>query len=133
MAKMNARTPISANLPIEAAIALYDQAGAALQVESFMGAAKDSVIEDLCDGKSVGHQKFWLRDVLDSAIEENSAGEIHTLGEMFSGEIDAYALTQYRQRLVESFVDRNSKLIEDRAEELAEQAEEDAQLWKDEE
>ena len=127
---MNARTPISANLPIEAAIALYDQAGAALQVESFMGAARDSVIEDLCDGKNVG--KFWLRDVIDSAIEENSAGEIHTLGEMFSGEIDAYALTQYRQRLVEAFVDRNSKLIEDRAGELAEQAEEDAQLWRDE-
>jgi len=129
--------PIPSAIPVEAALALYDSADLSLNVESFMGAARDELISDLCDGKQVGWQKLWLRDVLDSEIDRNSAMCVHSLAEMFSGlasvrgDDAADRMTDFQNYInecVTAFVDRNEKLIEDRATLLAEQADEAAEL-----
>lgn len=120
---MNDRATVSSWTPAEIAGPMHDAADHALNVESFMGAARDAVIEDLCDGKIVG--AFWLADVIDSAFQYPA--ECRELAAQFIGEITPYEITQYRNAMVAAFVDRNAKLIEDRATKLAEEAQEAAE------
>lgn len=118
---------ISSAIPVEAALALYDQADVSLNVESFMGAARDAVIFDLIEGKKV--DRFRLIDVLDSELNYRYSVELANIADLLLADSDERH--SYTERLVTSFVDRNVKLVEDRAQDLAEQAEEDAK-WEDE-
>jgi hypothetical protein len=116
------------NTSVERAEVLFDLAIKELNPEPFMGAARDEIIEELCNGEKV--DRFRLVDVLDCELNERYSVEISRIADLLLCDDDERE--QYKQRLVSSFVDSNVRLIEDRAQQLAEAAEDDAELWRDE-
>ncbi len=113
---------IPSAIPVEAALAMYDAADVSLNTEAFMGAARDEVISDLMDGQKV--DRFRFIDVLDSALNERYSVELSNLADLLLGDDGKEA---FKQRLVTEFVDRNERLVQDRAVYLAESAADDAE------
>ncbi len=113
-----------ANMSVEAALSLYDSAAKELSVESFHGAARDALIADLLEGSAVGYPPMRFVDVLDCALDCRYSIELPRLADVLLADEDERAA--YKQRIVEAFVDGHAKLIEDRATELAEEADEAA-------
>jgi hypothetical protein len=111
------------NTSPERAEVLFDLASKELDAAPFMGAARDEIIEELCRGEKV--DRFRLVDVLDCELNERYSVELPRIADLLLADDDERE--QYKQRLVASFVDHNVRLIEDRAQQLAEAADDDSQ------